>query len=210
MRSRPSVVVAAVAAVAILGGLTACGGATATPLRTEPSRPSAIANQTIPATPTRTATPAPTATPLAIGDACLVGRWTLTSLVMTDTASLPGVVLTFKGQVGTLLTLGADGTEVYDLTNSTQLVGSGGGHTVSWQGQGVQRFYFHGEGGQWFESGPGQAATATHVVVDGAARPDFTNVAPPISGTYACSASDLKMTAVDPVAVTQLFKKQAP
>src|SRR5438445_10618514 len=58
MRPRPSVLVAA---VAILGGLTACGGATATPLRTEPSRPSAIANQTIPATPTRTATPAPTA-----------------------------------------------------------------------------------------------------------------------------------------------------
>jgi hypothetical protein len=209
MRSGPSGLVAAVAAIAILGGLAACGGATATPTRAEPSRSGAVANQTIPATPApaRTATPAPTPSPLAIGDACLVGRWTLTSLVMTDTASLPGVVLTFTGQVGTMLTLGADGTEVYDLTNSTQLVGSGGGHTVSWQGQGVQRFYFHGEGGQWFESGPGQAATATHVVVDGAARPDFTNVAPPVSGTYTCSASNLKMTAVDPVAVSQSFRR---
>ena len=94
----------------------------------------------------------------------------------------------------------------YDLTNSSPLVGLGGGHSLSWQGQGVQRFQFHGEGGQWQESGPGQTATATHVVIDGVARPDFTNVGPPIAGSYTCSASDLRMTAADPVAVTQVFK----
>jgi len=126
---------------------------------------------------------------------------------MTDVASLPGVTLTFTGQVGTVLTLAAEGTEVYDLTNSAPLIGVGGGHTVSWQGQGAQRFEFHGEGGRWWEGGPPQAATATHVVVDGAARPDFTSVSPPTSGSYTCSASDLKMTATDPVAVTQIFRR---
>src|SRR5207249_5967245 len=109
---------------------------------------------------------------LAIGDSCLVGRWTLMSLLMTDTASVPGVTLTFTGQLGTVMTLGAEGTEVYDLTNSTRLVGVGNGHTISWQGQGVQRFQFRGEGGQWWESGPGQLATATNVVLDGVTQPE--------------------------------------
>lgn len=126
---------------------------------------------------------------------------------MTDTASVPGVTLTFTGQAGTVMTLGADGTEVYDLTNSSKLVGVGGGHSLSWQGQGVQRFQIHGEGGQWSESGPGQLATATQVVVDGVAQPDFTSVGPPTAGSYTCSATELKMTAVDPVAVTQVFRK---
>ena len=106
---------------------------------------------------------------------------------MTDTLTLPGVALTFTGQVGTVMTLAAEGTEVYDLTNSTKLVGVGGGHTLSWQGQGVQRFEFHGEAGRWWESGPGQPATATHVMIDGVTQPDFSNVAPPVSGTYTCS-----------------------
>ena len=126
---------------------------------------------------------------------------------MTDTASVPGVTLTFTGQVGTVLTLGADGTEVYDLTDSTPLVGVGGGHSLSWQGQGVQRFQFHGDGGQWWESGPGQTATATRVVVDGVAKPDFTSVGAPTAGSYTCTATDLKMTTLDPVQVTQIFRK---
>ena len=84
---------------------------------------------------------------------------------------------------------------------------SGGGHTFSWQGEGVQRFQFHGEGGEWWESGPGQTATATHVVVDGVAQPDFSNVGPPIAGSYTCSGSNLRMTAVDPVDLTEIFRK---
>ena len=209
MRSRLNRLVGAAAAAAILGGLTACsGGATPAPVsRVDAATPTATPTASPSPTPTPTATPAPTPSGLAIGDSCLVGRWTLTSLVMMDTVSLPGVTLAFTGQVGTVLTLGADGTEIYDLTNSTPLVGSGGGHTLTWQGQGVQRFQFHGEGGKWWESGPGQAATATHVVVDGVAQPDFTNVAPPVSGSYTCAGSNLKMTAVDPVTMTQTFKR---
>ena len=211
-RSRRNGLVAAIATSALVG-VTACGGnaAPSSVGRGDFATPSAIAIQSANPTPTpspiRTATPAPTPSPLAIGDSCLVGRWTLLSLVMTDTASIPGVTLTFTGQVGTVMTLGAEGTEVYDLTNSSPLVGSGGGHSLSWQGQGVQRFQFHGEGGQWRESGPGQTATATHVVIDGVAQPDFTNVGPAIAGSYTCSASDLRMTAADPVAVTQVFKR---
>jgi len=215
LRSRRNDLITVVGAAAILSGLTACGGA-ATPNPVggaDLATPRAIAIQTIAANPTPTPTPIKTATPvrtpnpLAIGDSCLVGKWTLTSLVMTDTASVPGATLTFTGQVGTVMTLGAEGTEVYDLTNSTPLVGSGGGHTFSWQGQGVQRFQFHGEGGEWWESGPGQTATATHVVVDGVAQPDFSNVGPPIAGSYTCSGSSLRMTAVDPVDLTEIFRK---
>ena len=206
----------AVAGAAILGMLTACGGAATPPApvgRADSALPSAITPQTANPTPTpspspiRTATPAPTVNALAIGDSCLVGRWTLMSLLMTDTASVPGVTLTFTGQLGTVMTLGAEGTEVYDLTNSTRLVGVGNGHTISWQGQGVQRFQFRGEGGQWWESGPGQLATATNVVLDGVAQPDFSSVGPPTAGFYTCSTSELRMTAVDPVQVTQVFKK---
>lgn len=210
MPSRRSRLVTRVISVAILSGLTACGGGTPSTAGRAATTSAAISptpTATPSPIPTRTATAVPTATPLAIGDGCLVGRWTLTSLVMTDTASLPGVILTFTGQVGTVLTLAAEGTEVYDLTNSTPLIGVGGGHTVSWQGQGVQRFEFHGEGGRWWEAGSPQPATATHVVVDGAARPDFTSVSPPTSGSYTCSPSDLKMTATDPVAVTQIFRR---
>src|SRR6266513_2106792 len=213
----PRHLIAAIAGVALLGGLTACGGA-ATPApvgRADSALPSAITPQTASPTPiptpspspTRTATPAPTASPLAIGDSCLVGRWTLMSLLMTDTASVAGITLTFTGQLGTVMTLAAEGTEVYDLTNSTRLVGVGNGHSISWQGQGVQRFQFHGEGGDWWESGPGQIATATQVIFDGAAQPDFSSVGPPMAGSYTCAGSELRMTAADPVAVTQVFRK---
>ncbi len=215
MRSRR--IIEALAGAAILGGLTACGGA-ATPApvgRADSALPSAITPQTANPTPSptpspspvRTPTPAPTVNAIAIGDSCLVGRWTLMSLLMTDTASVPGVTLTFTGQLGTVMTLGAEGTEVYDLTNSTRLVGVGNGHTISWQGQGVQRFQFRGEGGQWWESGPGQLATATNVVLDGVTQPDFSSVGPPTAGSYTCSGSELRMTAVDPVQVTQVFRK---
>src|SRR5439155_1130906 len=73
--------------------------------------------------PVRTSTPAPTVNALAIGDSCLGGRWTLWSLLMTGTASVPGVTLTVTGQLGTGMTLGAGGTEGDDLTNSTRRSG---------------------------------------------------------------------------------------
>src|SRR5438094_9253713 len=155
VRSRRSDLMAAVATLAVLIGLTACGGGAApNPVGgADLGSPRAITIQTIAPSPTpsptplKTATPVPTASPLAIGDSCLIGKWTLTSLVMTDTASVPGTTPTFTGQVGTVMTLGAEGTEVYDLTNSTPLVGPRAGHTVSWQAEGVQRFQCHGEGG---------------------------------------------------------------
>src|SRR5207245_8426770 len=135
MRSRR--IIGALAGAAILSGLTACGGA-ATPApvgRADSALPSAITPQTANPTPSptpspspvRTPTPAPTVNAIAIGDSCLVGRWTLMSLLMTDTASVAGATLTFTGQLAPLMTLGADGTEVYDLANPPPLVGGGKG-----------------------------------------------------------------------------------
>ena len=54
---------------------------------------------------------------------------------------------------------------------------------------------------------PTPLKTATHVVVDGVAQPDFSNVGPPIAGSYTCSGSNLRMTAVDPVDLTEIFRK---
>jgi len=188
----------------------ACGSSpatTASPAATLAARASAEPLSPVPS-PTQvavTATASPTAraivTPsaaaeLAIGDPCLVGRWTLTNLVILDSTVFPGVTMTMTGQLGTVMTLGADGTEIFDLTNSTKVTGAVGGHTMSWLGRGVQRFAFQGRGGQWTESGPPQIATGTNVVVDGVSQPDFTSEAPPFSGSYTCSGSNLTMAVV--------------
>ena len=103
----------------MLIALTACGGGAApNPVGgADLGSPRAITIQTIAPSPTpsptplKTATPVPTASPVAIGDSCLIGKWTLTSLVMKDTASVPGTTLTFTGQVGhtyQFLALGTD------------------------------------------------------------------------------------------------------
>ena len=132
----------------------------------------------------------------------------MTNLVISDSTSFQGITMSMTGQLGTVMTLGADGTEIFDLTNSTRLSGAGGGHTVSWLGRGVQRFAFHGQGGQWAESGPPQIATGTDVLIDGVSQPDFTSEAPPFSGSYTCAGSNLTMALVLPsYSQTATFKK---
>ena len=146
--------------------------------------------------------------PLAIGDPCLIGRWTLINLAISDSVSFPGITMSMTGQLGTVMTLGADATEIFDLTNSTRMTGVGGGHTMSWLGRGVQRFGFQGQGGQWTESGPSQIATATNVVVDGVGQPDFNSEAPPFAGSYTCAGSNLTMAIDLPnYSQTATFKK---
>ena len=212
MRSGFGVVVVAGLSVLIGACASATARATAVPTESPTTTPSptATATATPRPTPTATVSPSPTASPPAIGDLCLVGRWTLTSLVITDTTTVPGATLTIAGEVGAVLTLGVDGTEIFDLTNSTPLSGSGGGHTISWLGRGVQRFLFYGERGSWAESGPPQTTVATNLVVDGARRPDLTSVKEPAYGSYTCSGSNLTMKVVTvnpPYAQTAVFKK---
>jgi len=163
-----------------------------------PSPTQFAASATARPTVTAVVTPSAAREPLAIGDPCLVGRWTLTDLLISDSTVFPGVTMTMTGQLGTVMTLGADGTEIFDLTNSTRVTGAGGGHTMSWLGRGVQRFAFQGQDGQWTESGAPQTAIGTNVVVDGVSQPDFTSVAPPFSGSYTCSGSNLTMVIVLP------------
>jgi hypothetical protein len=187
--------------------------ATLAALATQPPSPTAPPTQFV-ATPTASPTARAVATavvavdPLAIGDPCLVGRWTLTNLTISDSVSLPGITMSMTGQLGTVMTLGADATEIFDLTNSTRMTGVGGGHTMSWLGRGVQRFGFQGQGGQWTESGPSQIATATNVVVDGVSQPDFNSEAPPFAGSYTCAGSNLTMAIDLPnYSQTATFKK---
>src|SRR5919201_603874 len=177
-----------VVALAML--VVACGGNPKSPATAQGANQTAaapsVAAATTAAVPTvsqvtPTVNPAPQSVkPLGIGDPCLVGHWTVTNLVMIDTVSFPGITMTFTGEIGSVMILTADGSETFDLTGSTPLSGSGGGHTISWQGQGVQHFGFHGEDGKWSESGPPQPATATQVFVDGVRQPDFSNLGPPV------------------------------
>jgi hypothetical protein len=212
VKNRAAGVLLAVAAVA-------CGSSSATtanPSATLTALATLSPTQSPQVQPTLVASPSakPTATANvgvevpAIGDPCLVGRWTLTNLVISDSISFPGVTMSMTGQLGTVMTLGAEGTEIFDLTNSARLSGAGGGHTMSWVGRGVQRFAFHGQGGQWTESGPAQIATATNVIVDGVSQPDFTSEAPPFYGSYTCAGSNLTI-AVDLPSYSQTatFKK---
>ena len=183
--------------------------ATLAALATQALSPTASPTQFV-ATPTAraVATAVVAVDPLAIGDPCLVGRWILTNLVIADSISFPGMTMSMTGQLGTVMTLGADATEVFDLTNSTRITGVGGGHTMSWLGRGVQRFGFQGQGGQWTESGPPQIATATNVVVDGVSQPDFNSEAPPFAGSYTCAGSNLTMAVDLPnYSQTATFKK---
>jgi hypothetical protein len=212
-RTAPAALLLAVLAVACGSPATAV-----TPVATVAALPTEEQRAPV-ASPTQavvTATPSPTAKaiattaaePLAIGDPCLIGRWIMTNVLISDSTAFSGVTISMTGQVGTVMTLGAEGTEVFDLTNSTRLSGSGGGHTVSWLGRGVQRFGFQGQGGQWAESGPSQIATGTNVLVDGVSQPDFTSEAPPFSGTYTCAGSNLTMAIDLPnYSQTATFKK---
>jgi hypothetical protein len=195
----------------------ACGSAPATTakpiatlvaLATQPQSLTASPTQLV-ATPTaRAVATAVAVEPLAIGDPCLVGRWIMTNLVIADSISFPGMTMSMTGQLGTVMTLGADATEVFDLTNSTRINGVGGGHTMSWLGRGVQRFGFQGQGGQWIESGPPQIATATNVVVDGVSQADFNSETPPFAGSYTCAGSNLTMAIDLPnYSQTATFKK---
>jgi len=132
----------------------------------------------------------------------------MTNVLISDSVSFPGITMSMTGMVGTVMTLGAEGTEVFDLTNSTRLSGTGGGHSVSWLGRGVQRFGFQGQGGQWTESGPSQISTGTSVLVDGVSQPDFTSEAPPFFGSYTCAGSNLTMAIDLPnYSQTATFKK---
>ena len=201
-----------VVALAVLA--IACGTATSPNPRVPTENSVASAAQTAAPTPAPVPTTSPlaspilsTAKPLGIGDPCLVGRWTVVNLVMTDSVSFPGITMTFTGETGSVMTLTADGTETFDLTSSTPLIGSGGGHTISWQGQGVQHFGFHGEAGKWSESGPPQPATATQVMVDGQRQADFSNLGPPVAGSYTCTGSELTMVVTAQVSQTARFKK---
>ncbi len=210
-----------VAALLLAVVVVACGSSPATPASPKAALPAlATAEPRLPTPPPTqavvTATPSPTAKaiattaaePLTIGDPCLIGRWIMTNVLISDSVSFPGITMSMTGMVGTVMTLGAEGTEVFDLTNSTRLSGTGGGHSVSWLGRGVQRFGFQGQGGQWTESGPSQISTGTSVLVDGVSQPDFTSEAPPFFGSYTCAGSNLTMAIDLPnYSQTATFKK---
>lgn len=142
-----------------------------------------------------------------IGDACLVGRWTSTSLQQSDSVTFPGISMAVTGGDGALITFSADGTETDDWTGAAPITGSGGGHKYTFTVRGVAHYKLRAHGDHWTESGPTQQLMESHFVVDGAPKPDQVVQVPPGSGTYTCSGSELTFVTVSPQSATETLKK---
>src|SRR3989442_6324476 len=69
-------------------------------------------------------------------DACMIGRWVVTSQSFTDTTSVPGVTLVGTGGVGEVDTFAANGQEVNDYTNASPYIESGSGHSYTYTARG--------------------------------------------------------------------------
>jgi hypothetical protein len=90
----------------------ACGSAPATnanrtatlaALATQPPSPTQfVATPTASPTARAVATAVVAVDPLAIGDPCLVGRWTLTNLMISDSVSFRGITMSMTGELGTV------------------------------------------------------------------------------------------------------------
>jgi hypothetical protein len=178
---------------------TACGsGSSPTPSTARPT--STVA-------PSATATP--TATLLAIGDPCVVGRWTGTTRSYVDTSTVPGATITISGAAGFVFTLTAAGNETDDPSNAAPYSGSGGGHTLSFVLRGTEQFTFHAMAGQWVDSGGSGQFTFTNYVLDGVHEPNSTAPPDPApgSGTYSCSGSTLTLVETTPYPSTSNYTK---
>lgn len=153
------------------------------------------------------ATPTPSPSPLAIGDPCVIGRWTQTTSQVPNTTTFPGATLQITGGAGAVFTLTADGSETADFSNSAMYVGSGGGHTLRYQLRGTDQYTLHADAGKWAENGSGQSIMTIKYVLDGVAQPDGVGPAPPSSNTYTCTSSQLTLVGIPPYPGTVTYTK---
>jgi hypothetical protein len=133
----------------------------------------------------------PTPSPLAIGDPCVVGRWTSTNSEFAGKGA-GGAVLQYTGGAGVVVNFNADGSETGDYSNSAALVGVGPGHSTSYQVRGSERFTYHMDLGKWTRTGPLPTVSVVNRMVDGVAQADAAGVPIPLgSGTYTCTSTQL-------------------
>jgi len=132
--------------------------------------------------------------PPAVGDACLVGNWSLDQEVSPSGWLYANTPVSVAGLRGARLTLGADGTETEAFAGSSPLVGAlADGRVLSITIRGSFTFHLHSDGNQYVESG---AVTTMSVAatINGAVIPDYHGSYSPGTGTYSCSQRTLTTT----------------
>ena len=136
--------------------------------------------------------PKTAASPPPIGDACLVGTWTLQQDVNSGGYTLNNAPVSVSGLRGATVTFSRDGTEARVFDGSDPLVGTVGGHELSIKIGGSLQFSIHASKGEYVETGA-QTALPTSATLDG--QPiQYHSSYEPDSGTYQCSSSALTMT----------------
>jgi hypothetical protein len=129
-----------------------------------------------------------------IGDACLVGSWSLDNEVNRSGWSYANTPLSVSGLHGARLTLGADGTEKELFAESNPLVGTlADGRVLSITIRGSFAFRLHADGHRYVETGKVTVVPVT-ANLDGVPVSDYHGSYSPGTGTYACSQRTLTTT----------------
>jgi hypothetical protein len=129
-----------------------------------------------------------------IGDACLVGSWSLDNEINRSGWSYANTPLSVNGLQGARLTLGADGTENEVFAGSNPLVGTlADGRVLSITIRGSFTFGLHADAHRYVETGRATVLPVT-ANLDGVPVPDYHGSYTPGGGTYACSQRTLTTT----------------
>jgi len=135
-----------------------------------------------------------TSTSPAIGDACLVGSWTLDHEVNRSGWSYSNLPVAVSGLHGAQVSLAADGTETESFAESQPLVGAlADGRVLSITLGGSFTFHLHADGRQYVETGTDTALPVT-ATLSGVPIPGYHGSYDPGTGSYECSQRNLTTT----------------
>lgn len=127
-----------------------------------------------------------------IGDACLVGKWTLQQDVNDGGYAFNNAPVSVSGLRGETVTFGPSGTEARVFDGSDPLVGSVGGRQLAIKIGGSLQFSIHANSGHFVETGAKTALPTSATL--GGEPVSYQSYYEPDSGTYRCSATGLTMT----------------
>ena len=130
----------------------------------------------------------------AVGDACLVGRWTLEHEVNQSGWTYSNVPVEVSGLAGAQLTIAAGGTESESFAGSEPLSGTlADGRVLSITLGGSFTFHLRADGHRYEETGTETVLPVT-ATLSGVPIPGYHGAYAPGMGTYACSQRSLTTT----------------
>ena len=125
----------------------------------------------------------------AIGDICLVGKWTLQNDVSPTGYTVHNTPVPVSGLRGATITFQLDGTETRDFTGSEPLVGDYQGSQLVIKISGSVQFTIHASDGNFVESGTKTSLPTTATL--GGDPIDYGSTYRPGYGQYQCIAGQL-------------------